>query len=215
MAATRPTDALCTARKPATRLAVRLFVLIVALAVPACASTGRPDPAAGPRVTALAQTAAALLTKAAAITPTASRLPPSPTPTLTPRPTLTPTLATPSATPTVTPTPCTNGSEFLLDLSVPDGTHFAPGTRFVKTWRLRNSGTCTWTTDYEFRHVEGDAMRGQPLKLPAEVRPGERIDLSLALIAPATAGSYRGRWQLHTPHGEGFGIRPYVDIVVP
>jgi len=36
-------------------------------------------------------------------------------------------------------------AQFISDVTVPDGTTFAPGATFTKTWRLKNSGTCTWT----------------------------------------------------------------------
>jgi hypothetical protein len=103
----------------------------------------------------------------------------------------------------------------VTDVNVPDGTHFAPGTSFTKTWRLRNDGGCTWTTDYTFRYVSGDAMSGTRVSLPNEVPPGATIDLAVPLTAPAGSGSFRGTWQMFSPAGEPFGSKPYVDIRVP
>ena len=62
--------------------------------------------------------------------------------------------------PTATPVPPTNTpvptaitycdwAAFITDVTVPDGTQFAPGEVFTKTWRLKNIGTCTWTPDYD------------------------------------------------------------------
>ena len=31
---------------------------------------------------------------------------------------------------------------------MPDNTEIAAGTTFVKTWRLKNNGSCTWTSGY-------------------------------------------------------------------
>ena len=45
---------------------------------------------------------------------------------------------------------------FVKDVTVPDGTGFAPGEIFVKTWRLKNRGTCTWTPDYMLVFTSGD-----------------------------------------------------------
>jgi hypothetical protein len=179
----------------------------------ACAPAAAPDPGLPRRATGLAQTAAVVLTAAAVPPATDTPVPPTRTPT--PEPTVTSTEFVPSPTPTPSPTPCTNGAQFILDLSVPDGTHLAPGTPFIKTWRLLNSGTCTWTTDYEFRHILGDPMGSRTMKLANDVPPGARLDLSITLFAPATPGSYMSRWQIFTPQGEGFGIRPYVEIIVP
>ena len=36
-------------------------------------------------------------------------------------------------------------AQFVSDLTAPDGSSFAPGAAFTKTWRLMNIGTCTWT----------------------------------------------------------------------
>ncbi|HLO15367.1 MAG TPA: NBR1-Ig-like domain-containing protein, partial [Anaerolineales bacterium] len=83
-------------------------------------------------------------------TPTATTTPtPSPTssPTITSTPTPSPTLS-PTITPTPTKiTPCDKAA-FVADVSIPDGTLFSPGFQFTKVWRLKNVGTCTWTTSY-------------------------------------------------------------------
>jgi len=56
--------------------------------------------------------------------------------------------------------------------------------------------------------------------LPAEVAPGETIDLAMNFRAPIFEGSYRGNWQIRNDKGEIFGTtatanRPFfVDIVV-
>ncbi|MCE1254907.1 MAG: hypothetical protein LWX83_15340, partial [Anaerolineae bacterium] len=85
---------------------------------------------------------------------TPSLTPASPTPTKTPtQPTATRTpptfvLTYVTATPSPSPVPC-NWVRFVSDVSVPDGSAFNPGQVFIKTWRLQNIGTCTWTSDYE------------------------------------------------------------------
>jgi len=107
------------------------------------------------------------------------------------------------------------------DVTVPDNSVFAPGSSFTKVWRLRNAGTCTWTTTYRVVLVSGDLMRGQNLMpLPNEVAPGQTIDLAMNFTAPLIQGSYRGNWQIRNERGEVFGTtstanRPFwVSIVV-
>ena len=39
-------------------------------------------------------------------------------------------------------------AQFVADVTIPDGTTLAPGATFAKTWRLKNIGSCTWTTSY-------------------------------------------------------------------
>ncbi|NUM45818.1 MAG: hypothetical protein HUU38_14030 [Anaerolineales bacterium] len=124
----------------------------------------------------------------------------APQPTWTPLPTFTPIPATP------TPLPC-NLAQFVSDVTVPDGSTYTPGSVFVKTWRLKNIGSCPWTTEYDLFFVNGDKMNGTTLiALPKKVNPGETVDVSVELTAPANAGTYLGNWQLRTPGGQTFGI---------
>jgi hypothetical protein len=111
---------------------------------------------------------------------------------------------------------CVDDSEFISDVTVPDGTRLAPNTFFVKTWRLRNTGTCIWDDSYRFTYLSGDRLSGPrsaPLDEPVE--PGEEVEVSVGLIAPEAAGTYQGQWQMFAPDGTPFGNSVYVAIVVP
>lgn len=160
----------------------------------------------------------------AALTPTATEIPPTAaytaTSTATPQPpTATAVPPTATFTATNTPIPC-NLAKFEGDITVSDGTTFLPGTGFTKTWRLRNTGSCTWTTAYDLVFVSGDQM-GAPsvVDLPGNVLPGQVIDLSVSMTAPNSPGSYRGNWKLRDSSGNLFGVGKagvsfYVDIKV-
>lgn len=102
---------------------------------------------------------------------------------------------------------CTNSFEFVQDLTVPDNTVFPPGAQFEAAWRLRNNGTCPWTTDYAVAFIGGDAM-GITSTVPLEnaVAPGQTEDVSITLTAPAEPGTYRSNWQLADAAGTAFGI---------
>src|SRR5215211_4233990 len=70
-------------------------------------------------------------------------------------------------------------AQFVSDLTAPDGSSFAPGATFTKTWRLMNIGTCTWTTSYSLVWAGGDAVGAPALvKLPVDVSPGQMVDIS-------------------------------------
>jgi hypothetical protein len=98
-------------------------------------------------------------------------------------------------------------ARFVQDVSVPDNTLYAPGTAFTKTWRLRNSGTCTWTTAYRAVFDSGDAMSAPAgVNLPQTVPPGETVDVSVAMIAPSENRGYTGYWMLENAAGNRFGI---------
>jgi hypothetical protein len=120
----------------------------------------------------------------------------TPYPTYTPFPTIPPPPpATFTPIPSPTPIPC-NRAEFVKDVTVPDGTSFAPGATFTKTWRLKNTGSCTWTTKYAVVFVSGNQMGGANTALPNNVPPGQSVDASVIMIAPGTAGNYKGNWML-------------------
>ncbi len=206
------------------RIPHRALLAVSALlaALLACGPASTPAPSAAQRATGLAQTAAALLTSTAAarVTPSsptpstlATTASPAPAATDTPPPSATFIPVSPTAA--LSPTPCENDSGFVSDVTVPDGTHFAQGAAFIKTWQLRNEGNCTWTTAYTFRHVSGDGMSGASINLPHEVPAGATVDLSVTLTAPASNNTFTGQWQLHTPDGAPFGTKPFVQIVVP
>lgn len=103
--------------------------------------------------------------------------------------------------------PCIDKVLFVQDVTVLDDSRFSPGEKFIKTWRLLNSGTCPWTTDYSLVFTDGDQMSGQsPQPLISEIAPGQTVDLSVELIAPASTGTYRGNWMLRNDKGEIFGL---------
>src|SRR5512140_530055 len=84
-------------------------------------------------------------------------------------------------------------AQFIADVTVPDGTRYAAGSTFTKTWRLKNVGTCTWTTSYTLVFSSGEKMGGpSSVNFPVSVSPGRSVDLSVTLTAPASAGHYIG-----------------------
>src|SRR6188474_419034 len=135
--------------------------------------------------------------------------PPAPPSTLTPLPPLTPT-GTPfnQPPPTIAPSGCDKAS-FVADVTVPDGTLFSPGAAFTKTWRLKNAGTCTWTTAYKFLFYSGEQMSAPTsINIPSNVTRGATVDLTVNMVAPTptSAGKFRGNWILSNASGALFGI---------
>lgn len=125
----------------------------------------------------------------------------------------------PAASPTLTPTPPTptpktycDWAAFVKDVTIPDGTALKTGETFVKTWRLKNRGTCTWTPDYALVFSSG-AQMGETVavKIPGTVPPGSTIDLSVALTAPASPDNYRSYWMLRNASGTLFGLGEYAN----
>ncbi len=144
-------------------------------------------------------------------------------------------LLTPSATNTLSPTPtlaatntpfpspttglaggaATGGCDvmaFVSDITVPDGQEEPANNPFTKTWQVKNSGTCDWSTEYQLIYSSGDQMGGPSSQtLPARIGVGTTGNISVELVAPATSGSYTGYWALVNLSGQAFG---YLSVVI-
>jgi hypothetical protein len=164
--------------------------------------------------TAAAETVSANLTQSALLTPSATNTPEA---TATAEATNTPAVSnTPVATATSGggPTGGCDVMQFVTDVTVPDGEEHAPDTEFVKTWRLRNAGTCSWSPSYAVIFVSGNAMGGPASQnLTDTVVPGSTIDISVTLKAPHELGDYTGYWALRNASSQTFGSF-YVQIEV-
>ncbi|UCC64242.1 MAG: hypothetical protein JSV36_04080, partial [Anaerolineae bacterium] len=110
---------------------------------------------------------------------------------------------------------CTDNSEFVQDVTVPDGTTFAPGASFTKTWRVINNGTCQWTTGYMLVTLSTDTWSAPTTTgISRSVPPGETLDLTLNMVAPSETGESTSFWRLANTDGVPFGTNLYVEIVV-
>ena len=131
--------------------------------------------------------------------------------------------ATPVNTPTVNPiTPipmaveldCDPNLSYVDDVTVPDGTVYAPGAEIVKTWKVENSGTCKWGKQYSLRFIGGYAMGNGARQALDPIAPGEEGEITLVFTAPDTMGSYYSSWMAYNADGEPFGDEIYMEIVV-
>ncbi len=125
----------------------------------------------------------------------------------TPWPTSTPIRPFPTAPATVTSIAVAcNQAAFVADVSAQDGSIFWPGEVFTKAWRLKNTGSCTWTPDYLVVFSGGDKMSGpDAARLNVTVRPGETVDIVIPQKAPGK-GAYIGYWKMANASGAQFGI---------
>ncbi len=190
-----------------------LFLILVLLV--SCSGTA-PSPTATPVdvqavQTSVVQTIVANVTQTALAQPTPTPVPPTETPVPAPTETLAPAA-------TATPQECDN-SAFISDASVTDGTVMAPGQEFVKTWKVKNTGTCTWTTNYRlvfgYSNPPNEKMGGLPTTLTVEVAPSAEVEISVNMKAPLKAGNYSGYWRLSNSSGYAFGEYFTVAITVP
>ena len=167
--------------------------------------------------------------KAASLSHVATATVVKPTITLTATATATSTpTASPTSAPSPTPTPTavslrdkisSNDKAVFSGETYKDYTIVKPGQKFIKTWRLTNTGSTTWNTAY-FLHRE--AVQGHPLAsaervpLPTQVTPGETVAISVAMKAPEKTGIYSERWTLRNSKGQivPVGMGRYVWVII-
>lgn len=206
---------------------VPVVLLILVTILTGCNLPSDATPTAALNSTQAYQTVQARLTEAVALTPTFT-----PEPSNTPFPTATetqPPAATAEATQTATSTPtATRGASCdqaspgnPIDVTIQDDTEMNPGESFSKTWRLRNSGTCSWTSEYSVVWFSGERMNAAAsVSLDGPVAPGETVDVTVDMTAPSTSGTFQSNWKLRNASGVLFGIGSgdglpfYVRIVV-
>ena len=184
------------------------FTIILLMVSASCALPWAVQPQDDSVATAVQQTVQARQTQ---MSPTLTPI----LPTATLPPVLTPTLEATAtiALPTSTPRPC-NQAHFVSE-TIPDGTKIKAGESFTKSWRLKNTGTCTWNPNYKLVFVDGNQMSGpDSVKLNSYVKPGENADILVNLKAPSKPGTYRGYWKLQSDDGYKFA-QVYVEIKVP
>lgn len=103
---------------------------------------------------------------------------------------------------------------WVSDVTVPDGTQMSPGQDFVKTWNVRNTGSCTWGTGYAPIFAFGEKMGGIAEPLNGTVAPGEEVEISVRFKAPGSTGEYSSTWRMANASNVPFGENVFVLIVV-
>ncbi|KAG5279608.1 hypothetical protein AALO_G00079630 [Alosa alosa] len=105
----------------------------------------------------------------------------------------------------------------FLDENLPDGTRLRPGTKFIKYWKMKNTGRVCWNSDTKLKFMWGNLAVGsgdrwREVPVPS-LQPGQVGVVSVALCAPSLEGSYTSHWRL-AHAGEQFGPRVWCSIVV-
>lgn len=105
-----------------------------------------------------------------------------------------------------------------VDVNIPDNTIMSPGQDFIKTWKIKNIGACTWGAGYELVFSYGEEMQGEAQPLEAAVAPGQEVEVSVQFTAPDLVGSYFSFWTLQNDKGITFlgndNKALYVQILV-
>lgn len=149
-----------------------------------------------------------VVTATTAAQPTATQQPAA-QPTATSQPT-----ATQNSSSATKTSSCTYIATFVSDVTIPDDSIIPAGQSFVKTWRVRNDGTCTWGPNRTLHALvfTGGSRMSTPeqVELPGEVGPGKSVDLSLTFTAPTSDGVYTSEWKFRIDNDANAG--PYLGL---
>jgi next-to-BRCA1 protein 1 len=109
---------------------------------------------------------------------------------------------------------------YVDDVTIPDNAPVAPGSKFVKTWKVRNNGQCTWGTNYRLIYgwaanwPEIVAAPPTSVAITKSVEPGAEYDVSVTLTAPVKSGVYMAAFRLQNDKGFNFGTILFIQFQV-
>ena len=128
-------------------------------------------------------------------------------------PTLTVSILLPGSKPTATDVGCYSSA--LVSETIPSGSRFNPGERFVKTWEIKNTGTCDWLRDFFFDYAGGYDFQGADrVRITKKVSPDSTVEISMSIDAPTDVDNYSSSWQMVTDEGVRFGQIFTIEIKV-
>ncbi|XP_036051540.1 next to BRCA1 gene 1 protein isoform X3 [Onychomys torridus] len=107
-------------------------------------------------------------------------------------------------------------SAAFVDENLPDGTHLQPGTKFIKHWRMKNTGNVKWSADTKLKFMWGNLTLASTEKKDVVVpclKAGHVGVVSVEFIAPTLEGTYTSHWRL-SHKGQQFGPRVWCSIIV-
>ncbi|XP_071067006.1 LOW QUALITY PROTEIN: next to BRCA1 gene 1 protein [Dasypus novemcinctus] len=107
-------------------------------------------------------------------------------------------------------------SAAFVDENLPDGTHLQPGTKFIKHWRMKNTGNVKWSADTKLKFMWGNLTLASTERKDVFVpclKAGHVGVVSVEFIAPALEGTYTSHWRL-SHKGQQFGPRIWCSIIV-
>ncbi len=102
-----------------------------------------------------------------------------------------------------------DNTSFVDDVTYPDNTEVTTGQTFVKTWRLKNSGTVSWKGRFlkNIDAVPPGATQGflipaeSMVKIP-DTEPGATVDISVTLTAPNLPATTISTWKMVDEKGD-------------
>ena len=101
---------------------------------------------------------------------------------------------------------CTMNFQLLSELTYPAGSIIPRGEVFWKEWLIQNTGTCTWTADWEFVFDSGWQIGNTRFHMNRTTAPGQTLNVRLAMIPDQKQdGNYYSTYAFEAPDGTRYG----------
>ena len=94
---------------------------------------------------------------------------------------------------------------FLKDETIGEGEAVPPSTRFIKTWRIQNTGPEPWPPGCCLKFTGGEKFCAQDRVSVEALCPGQIAAINVEMTSPATTGIYQSQWRMNTATGLVFG----------
>merc|ERR1712137_524879 len=108
-------------------------------------------------------------------------------------------------------------ASFVSDENIVDRTVMEPGTKFTKTWKIKNTGETAWPAGTFLQFVGGSKMNCKDGVIVGGVEPQEIVSVSVDMEVPDQPGRYTTYFRLCCPvNGRvPFGTRLWCEVIVP
>ena len=101
---------------------------------------------------------------------------------------------------------CTMNFTLLSEPTYPAGAIVPCGEIFWKEWLIQNTGTCTWTADWEFVFNSGWQIGNTRFHMNRTTAPGETLNVRLAMVPDQKQdGNYYSTYIFEAPDGTQYG----------
>lgn len=103
---------------------------------------------------------------------------------------------------------------FVQDITIGEGESIPPNTKFMKTWRVQNSGDELWPHGCHLRFIGGNKFGENDSVMVERLEPGACSNISIDMISPIEVGLHQSQWRMCTSNGLFFGDCIWVILQV-
>lgn len=103
---------------------------------------------------------------------------------------------------------------FVKDITIGEGESVPPSTRFIKTWRIQNTGEDGWPSGCSLIFTGGEQLGAPSHVSVSSLGAGEVADISVEMVSPSQTGLYSSKWRMTTTQGNFFGDTIWVIVQV-